>query len=326
MKYDIITIGGAVEDITFYTDEGIIIDNKKDILRQKLFAFEYGAKIKIKSAHSTFGGGAANVAIAAKRLGFESACFCAVGKDERGSEIIENLKKHKVDTRFVQKINEQMSGFSFLLVGPGNEHVIFSNRAANQKLSVSKESLKEVDCEYAYMTSLSGNWKKTAQAVISQYKRFKIAWNPGAAQLREAAGFFRKYLRYIEVFDLNEDEAVELVALDKKVMADYKESAVFLSNIKNLLKVIKSYGPRVVIITRGRKGADCYDGREFYHIDIKNETKRVDTTGVGDAFGSAFVCGLMLYKGDIKKAMELGIKNSASVIAKQGAQNGLIKL
>jgi len=29
MKYDIITIGGATEDIAFFTKEGVIIDNKK---------------------------------------------------------------------------------------------------------------------------------------------------------------------------------------------------------------------------------------------------------------------------------------------------------
>ncbi|KKR32035.1 MAG: hypothetical protein UT64_C0044G0012 [Candidatus Falkowbacteria bacterium GW2011_GWF2_39_8] len=45
MKYDFITIGGATEDMMIFTDEGILFDNKKDILRQKLLAFEYGAKI-----------------------------------------------------------------------------------------------------------------------------------------------------------------------------------------------------------------------------------------------------------------------------------------
>ena len=36
MKYDVITIGGATEDITFYTKEGMLIANRKDISRQKL--------------------------------------------------------------------------------------------------------------------------------------------------------------------------------------------------------------------------------------------------------------------------------------------------
>ena len=53
MKNDFITIGGATEDITFYTTEGVVIDNSKDLLRQKLLAFEYGAKIKIDAAYST---------------------------------------------------------------------------------------------------------------------------------------------------------------------------------------------------------------------------------------------------------------------------------
>lgn len=326
MNYDIITIGGAVEDITFYTDGGVVIDNSQDVLCQRLLAFEYGAKIRIKDAHSTFGGGAANVSVAASRLGFNSACFCAVGEDERGKNIINNLKQHKVDTRFVQKISKAMSGFSFLLVGPGNEHVIFSHRAANQALSIKSGILKNINCRYVYLTSLSGNWKKVIRTVMSQHKRFKIAWNPGVAQLEDAPKFFRNYLRYVDVIDMNEDEAAELVASDKKIMAKYKESARFLGNIKNLLKVIKSYGPRIVVITRGRKGADSYDGNHFYHVDIKAESKRIDTTGVGDAFGASFVCGLMMYDDNIAKAMELGIRNSASVIAKQGAQNGLIKL
>jgi len=38
-KYDFVTVGGATEDITFYTKEGEIIYNKEDILKQKMIAF-----------------------------------------------------------------------------------------------------------------------------------------------------------------------------------------------------------------------------------------------------------------------------------------------
>ena len=53
MKYDIIAIGGAVEDITFYTNEGVLLDNQKNLFKQKLLAFEYGAKIKIDNIAKT---------------------------------------------------------------------------------------------------------------------------------------------------------------------------------------------------------------------------------------------------------------------------------
>jgi len=74
----------------------------------------------------------------------------------------------------------------------------------------------------------------------------------------------------------------------------------------------------------GKNGADAYDGRIFYHQDILHERRRMDTTGVGDAFGSTLVAGLELFNGDIAKAMYLSVKNTASVISEQGAQNGLL--
>lgn len=326
MKYNVVTIGGAVEDITFYTKEGQIVDNRNDILRQRLLAFEYGAKIKIESAHSTFGGGATNVAVAAERLGLRAACICAVGDDERGKQIIKNLVKQNVDTHFIQKVKGKMSGFSFLLVGPENEHIIFPYRAANDDLMILKNFLKKVDSEWLYITSLSGEWKKVLKNIFRHSKKFKIAWNPGVVQLSEGQNTIRRYLRDVDVFNVNEDEATELVVFDKKVMRNRRENARFLSNVKNLLKIIKGYGPQIVVITRGKKGADAYDGKKFYHLNIRKEAKRVDTTGVGDAFGSSFVCGLKLFDDDIEKAMELGMRNTAFVIGQQGAQNGLIKL
>ena len=45
MKYDVITIGGGTEDFSFYTHAGLVLRSKKDVLHQKLIAFEYGAKI-----------------------------------------------------------------------------------------------------------------------------------------------------------------------------------------------------------------------------------------------------------------------------------------
>lgn len=325
MRYDIITIGGAVEDITFHTAEGLLIDNKQDVLRQRLLAFEYGAKIKVKSVHTTFGGGAANVAVAAARLGLKSACICAVGDDERGRKITANLQAEGVDTSLVQVIKGETSGFSCLLVGPGDEHVIFSARAANAKLTMPAGLLDNIQSEWLYVTSLSGQWREVLKNIFKYSAKFKIAWNPGNIQLSEGQSLIRDNLAKAAVFNVNEDEATELVVGDKKIMRRRKENAKFLNNIHNLLTVIKSYGPRIAVITRGKKGADAYDGAKFHHANIRKEGKRVNTTGVGDAFGSSFVCGLKFFSGDIAKAMDLGMRNSASVVAHQGAQEGLLK-
>ncbi|MCU0679629.1 MAG: carbohydrate kinase family protein [Planctomycetes bacterium] len=320
MKYDFITIGGATEDITVYTKEGMIIDNKDDILQQKLLAFEYGAKLKVDRAYSTFGGGAANAAICLAKLKFRVAALVSLGRDNRGDRIIDNFRKHKVDTRLVQRYEGYDSGFSFLLVGQSNEHVVFSNRAANKKLTVGAKELRLLDeAGWLYMTSLSGDWKKVLVNIFKT--KAKIAWNPGHIQLHTGVKSIGKYLKKTTVLVVNKDEALELVVSSPNFRETERRK---LDSIKYLLKVLKEMGPQIAVITNGRFGADAYDGKEFYHQEILKEKKRVDTTGVGDAFGSTFTAGLIITRGDIQKAMKMSVKNTASVISQQGAQNGLL--
>lgn len=321
MKYDVITIGGATEDITFYTSEGRLIANRKDILRQKLLAFEYGAKIKISSSHSTFGGGAANAAVSLSRLGFKVAGLIAVGDDTRGEKVIKNLKSQKVDTSLTQIIKNTETGFSFLLVGNDNEHIVFSNRGANSELDITNHELQNFkNAKWLYVTSLSGDWKKSIAKIFS-FKGPKIAWNPGHIQLKSGVGAIGGYLKKVEVLIINKDEAIELTASTKECK---NKSRDFFNNIVNLLEAIKITGPKIVVITNGRHGAYAYDGNKIYRQKIIKEFKRVNTTGVGDAFGSSFIAGLELYGGNITRAMRLAAHNSASVVGKLGAQNGLL--
>ncbi|MEA1963012.1 MAG: carbohydrate kinase family protein [Patescibacteria group bacterium] len=319
-KYDFITIGGATEDITFYTNEAIMIDNKKDILAQKLMAFEYGAKLKIDRSYSTFGGGASNAAICLSKLGFNAAAIVALGDDNRGKDIIFNFKKNKVNTNFIQQIKKYETGFTFFIVGNDKEHVGFSNRAANTKLSIGAKELKEMNkAKYIYLTSLSGKWREILKNVFKT--KTKIAWNPGHIQLHAGFKAIGKFLKKTYILSVNKDEAIEFVMSNSK----YKEkNKKFLNEILNLLKAIKDYGPEIVVITNGKYGAYAYDGEKIYYQKILKEKKRVDTTGVGDAFGSTFAAGMELFEGDIKKAMLAGVKNTASVIGQQGAQNGFL--
>ncbi|PLX27459.1 hypothetical protein C0583_04070 [Candidatus Parcubacteria bacterium] len=320
MKYDFITIGGTTEDVTMYTNEAVMIDNKRNILAQKLMAFEYGAKIKIDKAYSTFGGGASNAAVCLARLGFKVAAMVAIGGDNRGKDVIDNFRGHKVVTSLMQKKAGEQTGVTFFVVGKDKEHVGFSNRAANKLLSIGPKELKALNsARWVYMTSLSGTWKKTLNQVFKT--KAKVAWNPGHIQLHAGFKAIGKYLAKTSMLTINKDEAIELVITNPKYR---NKDNRFLNNIKNLLQAIYEYGPKIVVITDGPNGANAFDGETFYHQAIMKEKRRQDTTGVGDAFGSTFTAGLLLYDGDIQKAMRLSVKNTASVIAKQGAQNGLI--
>jgi len=319
-KLDIISIGSAVRDVVFHTDQLEVIDNPShDPTKKKLLCVEYGAKVRSDKVKFYFGGGAANGAVNLAGLGFHVASLIAIGDDERGKRVLANLKKHKVDTRLVQKIKGIETGFSFILINP--EKIVFSDRAANSELRIKNYELRSLrNTKWVFITSLSGKWEDVLTKVFS-VKSLRVAWNPGHVQLNGGVKKLKKFIAKTTILFVNKDEAIELVASDPKYK---KKSHEFLNNPKELLKVLKSWGPKIVVITRGKDGADAYDGQKFYHQNIIREKKRVDTTGVGDAFNSSFIAGLELYKGDIAKAMHLGIRSTASVIAEQGAQNGLL--
>ncbi|MBU0636685.1 MAG: PfkB family carbohydrate kinase [Patescibacteria group bacterium] len=321
MQYDVITIGGATEDIIFYTKEGILIDNKQNLTKQKLLAFEYGAKIKIDKTFFGFGGGGANTAVSFSRFGFKTAVLTAIGDDDRGQKIINNFEKQKVDVSLIQKIKKVESSFSFILAGLDNEHIVFSSRTVNDKLQITNNKLQIIkNANFIYLTSLSGEWPEALSKFFS-LKNIKIVWNPGHRQILAGVDKIGKYLAKTAVLIINKDEAIELVMSDKK----YKnQDKLFFMKINNLLSVLCGYGPQIVLITNDEHGASAFDTQKFYFQPSIKLKKIVNTIGVGDAFGSAFMVGLKLYNNDIEKALYLGAKNAASVITQPGAQNGLI--
>ncbi len=324
MKYDFITIGGATRDISFFTDQGVLINNKKDILRQKLLCFEYGAKIKVDKFYYSFGGGAANAAACLSNFGLKTACLVNVGDDEAGRAIINNFKDHKINTDLVKINKKNESGSSFILVSPGGERIIFGARGANYDLKTDEDELKFLrNTSSVYLSSLSGAWFKNLQVIFSEVKKnnLKIYWNPGGQQLASGLKKISSFLKLTTVVSLNKDEAIELVLSSTK---HEKLTNSFLNKEENLLEIIKSFGPKIVVITLGEDGVVASDGQKIYRHKIIKEKKRVDTTGIGDAFNSSFAAGLHCW-GDIDKALNLALKNTAAKVSHLGAQKGLLK-
>jgi sugar/nucleoside kinase (ribokinase family) len=319
MSYDFITIGGATRDIAFFTNEGLLVDNKKDPLRQKLLAFEYGAKIRIDKFINLFGGGAANAAVNLSGLGFKTASLFEVGDDENGREIIKNIKRFKVDTSLIGVNKKHDSGSSFILITDSGERVIFTTRGANDFLDLNSKRIKKIrQAKNIYIASLSGSWLKDLRIIFKEAAG-NIFWNPGAKQYGSGLKVLAPFLKKTYCLMLNRDEALELVLSDP---ATKEPSKIF--NTDTLLKIIKSYGPQIVAITDGNKGADFYDGKAFYHQDVAKEKKHLDTTGIGDVYNSTFAAGLLAFKGDILKAARVASKNAAHKISYLGAQNGLL--
>jgi len=323
MKYDFITIGGATRDIAFFTDAGVLIDSQDNPfkLHQKLLGFEYGAKIRIDKFINLFGGGAVNAAVNLSGLGFKTATIAEVGNDENGRAMLQNLKDHKVIADLVNTNKKADSGSSFILIASTSERIIFTTRGVNDYLALNDKRVKAISqSDNVYIASLTGNWLKLLRQVFKTNHK-KVFWNPGSNQLKAGLKVLSPFLKKTYCLMINREEAIALILSD---YTNVKMSHTFFDDISNLLKLIKSYGPEIVVITNGYHGASFYDGIKTHHQSITKEKKHVDTTGIGDVFNSTFSAGLLFYKGDIIKAAKLASKNAAHKISYLGAQNGLL--
>ncbi|MFZ2970330.1 MAG: carbohydrate kinase family protein [Minisyncoccia bacterium] len=318
---DIITIGGASRDITFITDKGKVIETPENLTEQKLLAFEYGAKINCDEVRYNFGGGACNTATTLAKLGINVAVNCKVGDDDEGRAMIKNLKKIGVKTGLVQVDKEERTGLSLVVVNKnGGDRVIFRHKGASEFLEVKYEGLIGKS-KWIYLTSLAGSGKESLEEIkkIIEKKGIKLAWNPGGAQIGTGKKGLEEFFKVTEVLIINKDEAIEFVESDEKIKLDYNQ----INDPAVLSKTIKKWGPKIVAITDGENGAYVYDGGEHVLFAPATTNRGIDTTGAGDAFGSAMVGGYMLTD-KLEDALKFGVLNSGNVVSEYGAQNGIL--
>lgn len=319
--FDIITIGGATRDITFLTDKGKVIETPENLTEQSMLAFEYGAKIKSDEVFFNFGGGACNTAATLASLGINTAANCRVGNDDDGKSAIKNLKDLGIDTSLIQIDKDKKTGFSLVVVNKKDgDRVIFVYKGASDFLGVKKDNLISKS-GWIYLTSLAGSWMEKLEEVgkIVGGNKAKLAWNPGGAQIAAGKDKLGKFFKLTEILIVNKDEAIELAQSDESIKLDYNE----INNIEILSKIIKKWGPRIVVITDGVNGAYLYAGEDRVLYSPATSRDRVDTTGAGDAFGSALVGGYILTE-NLETALKYGIINSGNVVSEYGAQNGIL--
>ena len=102
---------------------------------------------------------------------------------------------------------------------------------------------------------------------------------------------------------------------------------------RGLARLVASYGPSQVVITRGAEGALAFDGSEFLSQGIVEATV-VDTLGAGDGFIAGFLMA-RLQGQPIRTALSRGAECAGQVCSYRGAfgheaplrpgQPGLIK-
>ncbi len=154
---------------------------------------------------------------------------------------------------------------------------------------------------------MMSNSLKTLEKIATNSKKSKLAFNPSSYLIKENPSSVKKILKLTDVLIFNKEEA--------ELLCGYK-------NMKELLKICHTFGPKIVVITDGRN--ECYvSDTHFLYSTKPRKVKIKETTGAGDAFASSFITGLII-RNDIEFAIRLGLTNSESVIQHIGAKEKLL--
>jgi fructokinase len=95
-------------------------------------------------------------------------------------------------------------------------------------------------------------------------------------------------------------------------------SLIEAKNFKEVINFSKLLN-KLVIITRGEKGAIAINGDEIAECDIQKNLKIIDLTGAGDLFAAGFLHGY-INKLPTKECLKKGTEMSSKVIQQIGAR------
>ncbi len=300
--FDIISIGAATIDI--------FIKSKQFIVENNLLSLKYSSKNEVNQSLICSGGGATNSAVSFSRLGLKSACLSLIGDDYLSNYIIDDLKKESVTTNLLIKNKDDTTDFSIVLVAPDGSRSILVNRGSTRLEEKYLNWDRISKTKWFYITSLEGNLDLLEKLIgFAKENNIKIALNPGNRELSQRKKLL-PLLKLVDFLLLNKTESELLIDLD-------------IDN-KNFWNRLISLSPAIISITNGRNGAFVFAEDKHYFSPAIN-TKPIDETGAGDAFGSTFV-GALIYKYDPKDALFWAIKNSASVVSHLGAKTALLTL
>lgn len=299
--FDVITLGSATIDILVKSkNEKVKHNNHTDV------AYHLGEKILIQDLEFTTGGGGTNAAVAFSRLGLKTGFVGVLSHDLFGEFIARELKKENVE--FLGLIGQGKPGLSIVLPSSG-DRTILNYRGLNDMIEIDDLHLSLLSTKWLYISSVLGKSLKSAEKLCQLTRKgTKIAFNPSMYLAKLGLKKLSRILSHTKVLICNKEEAQALTGLNRE---------------KEIIEKIAHYGPEIIVITDGPKKIYAYSDGEFF-TKIPKKIKVVDSTGAGDAFASGFIYGIMHNK-PIDACIDLGLKESDSVLTHIGAKNNLLR-
>jgi len=306
----ILGIGNAIVDVICKVNDSFIDQNNLTKSTMKLFFDENEFKsllTNLKIEKTISGGSVANSIVGLSQLGDKVGFIGKVSDDNFGNKYEEGLKKENVEYFYSKKKEELPTGTCLILVTPDSERTMCTFLGTAGKINendVSSEAIKKSEIIFleGYLWD-EGEPKKAFDKAINNANKVAMSLSDLFCVDRHKPHFLNLVKNKLDITFANEQEITSLI------------EAKNFSEIVDFSKQLN----KLIVITRGEKGAVAINGEGIFENGVKNNLKIVDLTGAGDLFAAGFLHGYINGL-ETKECLEKGTEMSSKVIQQIGAR------
>ena len=306
----ILGIGNAIVDVICRVDDNFITQNNLTKSTMKLFFDENEFKnllTNLKIEKTVSGGSVANSIVGISQLGDKAGFIGKISDDEFGSKYEEGLKKENVEYFYSKKKEELPTGTCLILITPDSERTMCTFLGTAGKINendVNSDAIRKSEIIFleGYLWD-EGEPKKAFDKAISNANNVAMSLSDLFCVDRHKPHFLNLIKNKLDITFANEQEIISLI------------EAKNFNDVINFTKQLN----KLVVITRGEKGAVAIKGEEVIETKIQKNLKILDLTGAGDLFAAGFLHG-HVNKLSIKENLEKGTEMSSKVIQQVGAR------
>ena len=306
----ILGIGNAIVDVICKVDDDFIKQNNLTKGTMKLIFDENEFKSlmsNLKIEKTISGGSVANSIVGLSQLGDKVGFIGKVSDDKLGANYEDGLKSENVEYFYSKKKEEIPTGTCLILVTPDSERTMCTFLGIAGKISendIDAEIIKKSEMIFleGYLWD-EGEPKKAFDKAINSANKVAMSLSDQFCVDRHKPHFLELVKNKLDITFANEQEIMSLIDAQ-----DFNEVINFGKDLKKLL-----------VITRGEKGAIFINGDEVVENGVKENLKIVDLTGAGDLFAAGFLHGFINNLSS-KDCLNKGTEMSSKVIQQIGAR------
>lgn len=305
----ILGIGNAIVDVICKVDDSFLVQNNLTKSTMKLVdEIEFKKLLSnLKIEESISGGSVANSIVGLSQLGNNVGFIGKISNDELGAKYEEGLKKEKVKYFYSKKKEVIPTGTCLILITPDSERTMCTFLGTAGKINENDIDISSVkNSELLFLEGYlwdEGEPKKAFEKAIQNSNKVAMSLSDLFCVERHKFHFLNLVENKLDITFANEQEIMSLIDAKK-----FEDIIDFSKKINKL-----------IVITRGEKGALAIKGNEVVECLAKTNLKVVDLTGAGDLFAGGFLHGYINGK-TLRENLEKGTEMSSKIIQKIGAR------